>query len=81
MRAGPVVAVDLLDLADLAKRILGCNHGSSVGEIDIPGPAHLHLAGRPPLDDLIGRPRPLRETAEAFADPRSNTGVRTILTP
>ncbi|MFH9983274.1 hypothetical protein ACH4ND_29400 [Streptomyces sp. NPDC017179] len=64
MRAGPVVAVDLLDLADQAKRILGCNYGSSV-----------------PLDDLIGRPRPLRETAEAFDDPSSDTGVRTILTP
>lgn len=78
---GATGSFDLFDLADQGKRILGCNYGSSVGEIDIPKPARLYLAGRLPLDDLIGRTRPLRETAQAFDDLRSNTGVRTILTP
>ncbi|MFF4143940.1 zinc-binding dehydrogenase [Streptomyces sp. NPDC001698] len=78
---GATGSFDLFDLADQGKRILGCNYGSSVGEIDIPKLARLYLAGRLPLDDLIGRTRPLRETAEAFDDLRSNTGVRTILTP
>ncbi|MFD4968779.1 zinc-binding dehydrogenase [Streptomyces sp. NPDC058424] len=78
---GATGSFNLFDLANQGKRILGCNYGSSVGEIDIPKLARLYLAGRLPLDDLIGRTRPLRETAEAFDDLRSNTGVRTILTP
>ncbi|GAA2429148.1 zinc-binding dehydrogenase [Streptomyces macrosporus] len=72
---------NLFDLADQGKRILGCNYGSSVGEVDIPKLARLYLAGRLPLDDLIGTVRPLREAAAAFDDLRSNTGVRTILEP
>ncbi|MEU6888938.1 alcohol dehydrogenase catalytic domain-containing protein [Streptomyces viridosporus] len=78
---GATGAFDLFDLADQGKRILGCNYGSSVGEIDIPKLARLHLAGRLPMDDLIGRIRPLAEAAAAFDDLRSNTGVRTILEP
>ncbi|MGW5231547.1 alcohol dehydrogenase catalytic domain-containing protein [Streptomyces nodosus] len=72
---------NLFDLADQGKRILGCNYGSSVGEIDIPKLARLHLAGRLPLDELVGTTRPLSEAAAAFDDLRSHTGVRTILEP
>lgn len=78
---GATAAFDLFDLADQGKRILGCNYGSSVGELDIPRLARLHLAGRLPLDDLIGTVRPLSEAAQAFDDLRSRTGVRTILEP
>ncbi|WP_046727004.1 alcohol dehydrogenase catalytic domain-containing protein [Streptomyces humi] len=78
---GATGSFDLFDLADQGKRILGCNYGSSVGEIDIPKLARLYLSGRLPLDELIGRSRPLSEAAEAFDDLRSNTGVRTILEP
>ncbi|MCX4729555.1 hypothetical protein [Streptomyces sp. NBC_01363] len=38
------------------------------------------LAGRLPLDELIGAACPLREAA-AFEDLRSNVGVCTILEP
>ncbi|MFF0223691.1 alcohol dehydrogenase catalytic domain-containing protein [Streptomyces sp. NPDC004629] len=72
---------NLFDLADQGKRILGCNYGSSVGEIDIPKLARLHLAGLLPLDELIGARRPLSEAAAAFDDLRSTTGVRTVLEP
>ncbi|WP_030422681.1 Zn-dependent alcohol dehydrogenase [Streptomyces sp. SCSIO 75703] len=72
---------NLFDLADQGKRILGCNYGSSIGERDIPRLARLHLAGRLPLDDLVGRTRPLAEAAAAFDDLRTHTGVRTILEP
>lgn len=78
---GTTAAFDPFDLADQGKRILGCNYGSSIGEIDIPKLARLYLAGQLPLDDLVGRTRPLREAAAAFDDLRSNTGVRTILEP
>ncbi|MFE6663646.1 alcohol dehydrogenase catalytic domain-containing protein [Streptomyces sp. NPDC057697] len=79
--AGATGAFDLFDLADQGKRILGCNYGSSVGALDIPKLARLYLAGRLPLDELIGTVRPLREAAAAFEDLRSNVGVRTILEP
>ncbi|MFH8449603.1 alcohol dehydrogenase catalytic domain-containing protein [Streptomyces fungicidicus] len=72
---------NLFDLADQGKRVLGCNYGSSVGEIDIPKLARLYLAGRLPLDELVGRTRPLSEAGAAFDDLRSHTGVRTILEP
>ncbi|MFI5769305.1 hypothetical protein ACIA74_12240 [Streptomyces sp. NPDC051658] len=39
------------------------------------------LAGRLPLDELIGTVRPLRDAAAAFEDLKSNVGVRTILEP
>ncbi|MEU2677644.1 alcohol dehydrogenase catalytic domain-containing protein [Streptomyces sp. NPDC007107] len=78
---GATGAFNLFDLADQGKRILGCNYGSSVGAIDIPKLARLYLAGRLPLDELIGTTRPLEEAAEAFKDLESATGVRTILEP
>ncbi|MFJ3669532.1 alcohol dehydrogenase catalytic domain-containing protein [Streptomyces sp. NPDC090106] len=78
---GATGSFDLFDLADQGKRILGCNYGSSVGEIDIPKLARLYLGGRLPLDELVGRTRPLSEAAEAFDDLRANAGVRTVLEP
>ncbi|MEU0490363.1 Zn-dependent alcohol dehydrogenase [Nocardiopsis sp. NPDC006139] len=78
---GATGAFDLFDLADQGKRILGCNYGSSVGQIDIPKLARLYLAGRLPLDDLIGATRPLSEVEAAFADLEAGSGLRTILRP
>ncbi|MGW0877190.1 alcohol dehydrogenase catalytic domain-containing protein [Streptomyces sp. NPDC002740] len=78
---GATGAFDLFDLADQGKRILGCNYGSSVGEIDIPRLARLYLSGRLPVDDLIGTVRPLAEAAAALDDLKNNSGVRTILRP
>ncbi|MER6915062.1 alcohol dehydrogenase catalytic domain-containing protein [Streptomyces sp. NPDC000594] len=78
---GATASFNAFDLADQGKRILGCNYGSSIGELDIPKLARLYLSGQLPLDDLVGRTRPLSEAAEAFDDLRSNTGVRTILEP
>lgn len=67
------------DLADQGKRILGCNYGSSVPAVDFPRMAALYLAGRLPLDRLIGRTRPRREANEALADLEGAIGLRTIL--
>lgn len=67
------------DLADQGKRILGCNYGSSVPAVDFPRMAALYLAGRLPLDRLIGRTRPLQEANEALADLESAIGLRTVL--
>ncbi|MGW4435253.1 hypothetical protein ACWELO_05720 [Streptomyces sp. NPDC004596] len=43
--------------------------------------ARLHLAGRLPLDELIGNVRPLDEAAAAFEDLKSAVGARTVLEP
>ncbi|MFJ5561661.1 alcohol dehydrogenase catalytic domain-containing protein [Streptomyces sp. NPDC093250] len=74
-------AFNLFDLADQGKRILGCNYGSSIGALDIPKLAGLYLAGRLPVDELIGTVRPLAEAPAAFDDLRASAGVRTILRP
>lgn len=78
---GATGGFDLFDLADQGKRILGCNYGSSVGQVDIPKLARLYLAGRLPLDDLIGAVRPLSEVEAAFDDLKAGSGLRTILRP
>lgn len=78
---GATGAFDLFDLADQGKRILGCNYGSSVGQVDIPRLARLYLSGRLPMDDLIGTIRPMSEVEAAFDDLKAGTGLRTILRP
>ena len=67
------------DLTDRGMRILGCNYGSSVSAVDFPRIASLYLAGRLPLDRLVGRTRPLREANEALVDLESAIGLRTVL--
>ncbi|TIH37415.1 alcohol dehydrogenase catalytic domain-containing protein [Subtercola vilae] len=74
-------SIDPFDLADQGKNILGCNYGSSVARVDIPRLAKLYLAGRLPLDQLIGRIRPLAEASEALTELGQGVGLRTILVP
>lgn len=78
---GARVTIDPFDLADQGKRILGCNYGSSVGRVDIPRLAGLYLAGRLPLDGLVGSVRPLSEAGEALDELRRGVGLRSILVP
>jgi S-(hydroxymethyl)glutathione dehydrogenase/alcohol dehydrogenase len=76
---GVRVSVDPFDLADQGKRLLGCNYGSSVPAVDFPRIARLYLAGRLPLDKLVGRRRPLSEAGAALDDLRAAVGLRTVL--
>lgn len=78
---GATVAIDAFELADQGKRILGCNYGSSVAAVDIPRLAGLFLAGRLPLDQLVGATRPLAEAEAAFDDLKAGIGLRGILVP
>jgi S-(hydroxymethyl)glutathione dehydrogenase/alcohol dehydrogenase len=80
-KIGAKVPIDAFDLADQGKRILGCNYGSSVSAIDIPRLARLYLAGRLPLDDLVGEKRPLDEAETAFSELQAGIGMRGILIP
>jgi S-(hydroxymethyl)glutathione dehydrogenase/alcohol dehydrogenase len=78
---GERVSIDPFDLDDRGKSILGCNYGSSVARVDIPRLAELYRAGRLPLEDLIGRTRPLKEAKMAFEDLEGGRGLRTLLMP
>ena len=63
------------------KRIVGSLYGSSNPRIDLPRIFALYLAGRLPLDELIGDHRPLAEVNQAYADLRTGGVGRTILRP
>jgi S-(hydroxymethyl)glutathione dehydrogenase/alcohol dehydrogenase len=76
---GVRIAVDPFDLADQGKRLVGCNYGSSVPAVDFPRLARLYLAGRLPLDRLVGARRPLEEAGAALDDLRAAIGLRTVL--
>jgi S-(hydroxymethyl)glutathione dehydrogenase / alcohol dehydrogenase len=76
---GVRVSIDPFDLADQGKRLIGCNYGSSVPAIDFPRLARLYLAGRLPLDKLVGRRRGLDQAQVALDDLRDAVGLRTVL--
>jgi Zn-dependent alcohol dehydrogenase len=75
------VAVPINDLVQRQKRIVGSLYGSSNPRIDLPRIFALYLAGRLPLDQLIGGRRPLAEVNEAYAELRAGGVGRTILLP
>ncbi|MGT2425577.1 zinc-binding dehydrogenase [Amnibacterium kyonggiense] len=80
-RADATVAVPINDLVQRQKRIVGALYGSSNPRLDLPRIFALYLAGRLPLDDLIGTRRPLAEVNEAYAELRSGGAGRGILVP
>jgi Zn-dependent alcohol dehydrogenase len=75
------VAVPINDLVQRQKRIVGSLYGSSNPRIDLPRIFALYLAGRLPLDELLGARRPLAEVNEAYADLRAGAVGRMILLP
>jgi S-(hydroxymethyl)glutathione dehydrogenase / alcohol dehydrogenase len=75
------VAVPINDLVQRQKRVLGSLYGSSNPRVDLPRIFALYLAGRLPLDALIGDRRPLAEVNQAYADLRAGGVGRTILLP
>ena len=60
--------VPINELVQRQKRIVGSLYGSSNPRLDLPRIFALYLAGRLPLDRLIGRHRPLAEVNEAYAE-------------
>jgi Zn-dependent alcohol dehydrogenase len=75
------VAVPVNDLVQRQKRIVGALYGSSNPRIDLPRIFALYLAGRLPLDELLGDRRALSEVNEAYAELRAGSVGRTILIP
>jgi Zn-dependent alcohol dehydrogenase len=79
--ADATVSVPINDLVQRQKRIIGSLYGSSNPRIDLPRIFALYLAGRLPLDELIGARRPLAEVNEAYDELRTGEVGRTILVP
>ncbi|HEU5158208.1 MAG TPA: Zn-dependent alcohol dehydrogenase [Streptosporangiaceae bacterium] len=65
---GATFDVPLNVLVQQEKRVIGSLYGSANPLIDLPRLFELYLAGRLPLDALIGRRYPLDRINEAFAD-------------
>ena len=80
-RADATFAVPINELVQRQKRIVGSLYGSSNPRIDLPRIFALYLAGRLPLDELIGTRRPLSEVNEAYSELRRGAAGRGILVP
>ncbi len=74
-------AVPVNELVQRQKRVVGALYGASNPRIDLPRIFGLYTSGRLPLDELVGRTRPLLEVNEAVDDLRSGAVGRTILVP
>jgi S-(hydroxymethyl)glutathione dehydrogenase/alcohol dehydrogenase len=61
------------------KVVTGSLYGSCRPHTDMPMLLDLFMAGRLPLDRLVGTTYPLDEIDRAFADMREGTGVRTVI--
>jgi Zn-dependent alcohol dehydrogenase len=75
------VGVPINELVQRQKRIIGSLYGSSNPRIDLSRIFALYLAGKLPLDELLGRRRPLAEVNDAYAELRSGGVGRMILLP
>jgi Zn-dependent alcohol dehydrogenase len=79
--ADATASVPINDLVQRQKRLVGSLYGSSNPRIDLPRIFALYLAGRLPLDELIGGRRPLAEVNEAYTQLATGGVGRTILVP
>jgi Zn-dependent alcohol dehydrogenase len=80
-RADATFAVPINELVQQQKKIVGSLYGSSNPRIDLPRIFALYLAGRLPLDELIGTRRPLSQVNEAYSELRQGAAGRGILVP
>ena len=76
---GVRASFDTFHLVDRSLRILGSNYGFTVGALDFPRYARLHLAGRLPIEQLIERRIRLDEVEAAFEALRRGEGARRVV--
>jgi Zn-dependent alcohol dehydrogenase len=80
-RSDASVQVPINDLVQRQKRIVGSLYGSSNPLVDLPRIFELYLAGRLPLDELIGDRLPLESVNEAYEQLTGGSVGRTVLVP
>lgn len=71
--------IDTWDVVTRGLTVLGCNYGSAVPARDFPLIAQAYLAGRPPLDRLVGDTVGLDGAAAAISSLASAEGGRTMV--
>jgi Zn-dependent alcohol dehydrogenase len=76
---GVTVAVDSLEFADRALRMLGSKMGATRPQIDMPVMVELYRAGKLKLDELVTGRFGLDEINEAMATTRRGEGLRTVI--
>ena len=76
---GQKAAIDVLELAESGKTLVGSNYGGAVPSIDFPRVARLYLDGKLPLDDLISHRVRLDEVNEAFDAMRAGQRTRSVI--
>jgi S-(hydroxymethyl)glutathione dehydrogenase/alcohol dehydrogenase len=76
---GVRASFDAFDLVDRSVRILGSNYGFTVGALDFPRYAALHLAGRLPIEHLVERRIGLDAVEAAFEAMRRGEGARRVI--
>ncbi len=74
-------AVPINELVQRQKSVVGALYGGTNPRLDLPRIYALHLAGRLPLDRLLGTRYPLEAVNEAYADLRRGVPGRGILLP
>ncbi|GLY16873.1 alcohol dehydrogenase [Kineosporia sp. NBRC 101677] len=72
-------AIDTWDVVTRGLTVVGCNYGSAVPARDFPLIAEAYLAGRLPLDKLVGDVVDLDGAATAITDLANATGGRSIV--
>lgn len=77
--ADAILPVNVLELTLFGKRILGCSYGSANPSVTFPTLAELYLAGRLPLDELVGDRISLDEVPAAFEAMRTGRGLRSVV--
>jgi S-(hydroxymethyl)glutathione dehydrogenase/alcohol dehydrogenase len=77
---GVTVPVDPGELADSARRVLGCKMGAIRPQIDIPALVEAYRAGQLKLDELVTARFPLERINDALDTARRGDGLRTVIT-
>lgn len=80
-RSGEVASFEPLALAEADQRILGCNYGSTVPQIDIPRLVDELMSGDLDLESMVSARRPLSEASDALHDLDSGSALRQLLIP
>lgn len=76
---GAPASIDVLELAEGGKSLIGSNYGGAVPSLDFPRLARLYLAGHLPVDTLISDRIALDDVNEAFDAMRRGERTRSVV--
>lgn len=80
-RSGEVARFEPLALSVSDQRILGCNYGSAVPQVDIPRLVDELMSGDLDLESMVSARRPLAQAQAALHDLASGSALRQLLIP